>query len=142
MRDMLATKPAVVKKGATIREAIDQMILNPVSRKIYVVDERGILLGTVTTETILRLIGYRVGVREMGASSFIKFLIDALKESVDEVMDKSNIVTEDTKLTKALEIMVESHLNDLPVVDGNGRLIGELVSLAIFTRGKDLFDQG
>jgi len=43
------------------------------------------------------------------------------------------------RLTKAMEIMMEDHLNDLPVVDEEGRLIGELVSLEIFIEGKELF---
>jgi CBS domain-containing protein len=45
------------------------------------------------------------------------------------------------KLTRAIEIMLEEHVNDLPVVDGDGRLIGELVSLELFLKGKELFEK-
>ncbi|HBX23531.1 MAG TPA: hypothetical protein DEF34_07880 [Desulfotomaculum sp.] len=34
--------------------------------------------------------------------------------------------TKDTKLKKALEKMVSGHLNELPVVDEHGKVIGDL----------------
>ena len=55
-------------------------------------------------------------------------------------MVKGSTVCKDTKLTTALDIMVNEHLNDLPVVDENGVLIGELNSLELFEEGKILFD--
>jgi hypothetical protein len=37
--------------------------------------------------------------------------------------------------------MIREHVNDLPVVDADGRLVGELVSLELFLKGKDLFNR-
>ncbi|HHT75922.1 MAG: CBS domain-containing protein [Methanomassiliicoccaceae archaeon] len=136
----LVQTAATVGPKASIREVIEKMIANPLSRKVYVVDEQGRYIGTVNTETILRLIGYRVGVRKDGGISFMRFLLDALKEEAGHIMVKGSTVCKDTKLTTALDIMVNEHLNDLPVVDENGVLIGELNSLELFEEGKILFD--
>ena len=43
-------------------------------------------------------------------------------------------------LTDAIELMVKQHLNDLPIVDENGKLIGEMISLNIFKKARDLFE--
>lgn len=139
--ERIVKEPAVVHNDSSIREAIDKMIQNPMSRKVYVVDSDGKYMGTVTTETILRLLGYRVGVRDSSSLSFIRFLRDALKEDVERIMVRSKTVTKDTKLSKAINIMFNEHLNDLPVVDAQGKLIGELISLELFIEGRELFDE-
>jgi CBS domain-containing protein len=133
--------PSTVKKDSKVNEVIESMLQNPLSRKVYVVDADGKLLGMVNTETVLRLIGYRVGVREYGGLSFYRFLRDMFKESVGGLVSPTRSVTRDTKLTEALDIMIQEHVNDLPVVEPDGRLIGELVSLELFLKGKDLFNK-
>lgn len=132
---------SVVRRGTNLRDVIDKMLENPKSRKVYVVDETDKLIGTVTTETLLRLIGYRVGVRQTGALSFYKFLRDTLKEDVGGVMVDPIRITMDTKLVDALQMMLERHLNDLPVVDSEGRIIGELYSLELFAKARHLFSE-
>lgn len=139
--ELVVKRPTTVTMNAKIGEVIDGMISNPLSRKVYVVDEKGKLRGMVNTETILRLIGYRTGIRETGALSFYRFLRDMLKEDVASLLSTVHSVTTDSRLIDALKIMVQDHVNDLPVVDGEGTLIGELVSLELFIKGKELFDQ-
>lgn len=138
--DKFVLKASQVGKGATIAMVIDQMLANPVSRKVYVIDAEGRYVGTVSTETVLRLMGYRLGIREYGGASFIRFLRDTLKERVDDFMVKGRTVTRQTKLTAAMKIMIEDHLNDLPVVDAEGRLEGELVSQELMLAGKKVFE--
>ena len=137
----LVQTASTVGPKASIREVIENMVANPLSRKVYVVDEQGRYLGTVSTETILRLIGYRVGVRKDGGLSFVRFLKDALKEEAAHIMVKGTTVTKDTKLVAALDVMVNEHLNDIPVVDPNGVLVGEMASLGLLEEGKILFDE-
>ncbi len=140
--ETMVKTPSRIKKDASIRDAIELMIQNTLSRKVYVVDDDGKYLGTVNSETVLRLIGYRVGVRDSGGWSFIRFLRDAFKEDVGSIMVKGRTISRDTPLVRATEIMVTDHLNDLPVVDEEGKLIGELVSLELFMQGRTLFEPG
>ncbi len=138
--DRLIVEPSTVSPDADIGELIDEMLANPIARKVYVVDENGGLMGMVTTETLLRLIGYRVGVRT-GTLSFYKFLRDCLKGRVRDVMEAPVFVRPNNKLKDALLKMIEEHMNDIPVVDEDGKLIGELNSLELFTQARILFDQ-
>jgi CBS domain-containing protein len=139
--DKIVLKASQVKRDAPIGDAIDQMLANPLSRKVYVTDDNGKYIGTVSTEAILRLIGYRVGVRDSSSLAFFRFLRDMFKEDVQSIMVKGRTVTRDTVLTSAMKIMMDDHLNDLPVVDADGKLIGELVSLELFLEGKRVFEE-
>jgi CBS domain-containing protein len=137
--ELIVKGASQVPKSAKIRDAIDEMMRNPVSRKVYVVDQEGNLAGVIRTESILRLMGYRAGVRENTGLSFYHFLRDTLKEDVEQIMEKPRAVKKETKLTEALRLMIELHTNDLPVVDDTDKLIGEVVSLEMFIKGRLLF---
>ncbi len=137
--ELIVKRPTTVARDAKISAIIEGMLENTVSRKVYVIDDGGMLLGMVNTDTILRLIGYRTGVRDTGALSFYRFLRDTLKEDIADLVTPTRSVTKDHRLVEALEIMIKDHVNDIPVVDAEGRLIGELVSLELFLKGRELF---
>ena len=139
--ELIVKDPTTIDSGSKIRQVFDEFLKNPVSRKVYVVNEEGKLMGAVTTETLLRLLGYRVGVREFANWSLWRLMRDMLKEGVEGVIDKVPTVKRTDKLTKALKIMVEDHFTDLPVVDEEGKLVGELNSYEIFTKGRELFEE-
>jgi CBS domain-containing protein len=139
--ELMVKDPATVKAGSKIHDVFDMFLQNPISRKVYVVDDEGKLMGAVTTETLLRLLGYRVGVREFANLSLWKLVRDMLKEGVDGVLEKVPPVKKTDKLTNALQIMVDRHFTDLPVIDEHGVLIGELNSFEIFTKGRAMFEE-
>jgi predicted transcriptional regulator len=139
--DTMVGKPAIVKDDAILKDAVEAMTINHVSRKVYVTDSEGKLLGMISMETLLKQVGYRVGVREEGVISFFKFVTGIFKENVTEFMKDPIPVTNENKVLEALKIMVESHLNDLPVIDDEGKIIGELNSLEILEEAKKIFDK-
>lgn len=132
-------KPALVTEDALLRDAVESITQNLASRKVYVVDEEGFLKGVIRIETLLRLVGYKVGVRKAGVISFLKFLSGIFDENVTEFMETPITVTNEHKLLDALQKMVEYHLNDLPVVDAEGRIVGELLSLEFLLEAKKVF---
>jgi len=72
--------------------------------------------------------------------SFFKFLSGILKENVTEFMDKPVIVTKSDWVLNAMQLMVVSNINDLPIVDNNNKIIGEFHSIEIFKHSKKLLD--
>ncbi len=137
--DIIIAKPSVVKDGMGIREAIDEMLRNPMTHRVYVVDNEGRLKGVVTTGTLLNLLGYKVGVRGMSALTFHRFMRDALGDNVALVRQSITPVRRETKIVDALNLMIKNQWDALPVVDDDNRLVGELVSLELFVKGKELF---
>jgi CBS domain-containing protein len=139
--EILTGKPAVIKEDTILKDVVESIIQSSTSRKVYVVDDSGILLGVITIETLLRQVGYKVGVRETGIISFFKFLTGVFKDNVSEFMDKPVKIYKSDKLLEAMQLMVEHHLNDLPIVDDEDRIIGELHSIEILKYTKDIFDK-
>ena len=141
VHEVMIGKPAIVKEDAILKDAVDSMTQNLISRKVYVVDDEEKLKGVITIETLLKQVGYRVGVREAGVISFFKFLSGVFKENVIEFMEKPVTVTNRHKVLDALRMMVEHHLNDLPVIDDENRIVGELNSLEILAEAKKIFEK-
>jgi CBS domain-containing protein len=139
--EILTDKPVIVKNDSILKEAIDAITKNSTSRKVYVVDNDEKLIGVITIEALLRHVGYKVGVREAGMISFFKFLSGIFKENVTEIMDKPITINKRHKVLDALQMMVEYHLNDLPIIDDEDRIIGELHSLDILMHTKNIFKE-
>ena len=134
-------KPAVVGTSATLRDAVDAIIEDSKTRKVYVVDAEGKIVGTITLETLMRQAGYRLGVRTPGMTSFVRMLAEMSKDKVTEVMTKPVKVYDDELLTNVTRLMVEHHLNDLPVVDRDGKIVGELNGLDILRAGRKFWEK-
>lgn len=135
--DILTGEPAVVEEDALLKDAVEAITQHLTSHKVYVVDSEGMLKGVITIETLLRQVGYIVGVRKKGMVSFFGFLSGILKENVTEFMDEPVSVTKNDRVLDAMQLMVEHHLNDLPIVDDEEKLIGELHSIEILKHSKD-----
>ncbi len=120
-----------VSADATLRDAVEAMIDNSETRKVYVLDKDGKLVGTITLETLLRHAGYRFGVRRVGVTSFLRMLAEISDEKVTDVMSKPVKVLLDEMIVNVTRLMVENHLNDLPIVDSQNKLVGELNGLDI-----------
>jgi len=63
-------------------------------------------------------------------------LAEISDDKVSEAMAKPVKVLEDELILNVTKLMVENHLNDLPVVDDKGRLVAELNGLDILLMAK------
>jgi len=132
-------RPATVRHDATMRDAVEAIIKDSETRKVYVLDDDGKLVGTITLETLLRYAGYRLGVRSTGVTSFLRMLAEITKDKVTAVMTKPVKISSDELLVNVTKLMVEHHLNDLPVVDKDNRLVDELNGLDILKLSTDFW---
>jgi CBS domain-containing protein len=137
-RDFINTMPPMVRKGASLRQVVDCMLVRPLSRTVYVIDVDGNLAGVVTSDTILKHVGYRVGVRGDGARAFIGLLRNALKDEAGQVMQAVRPVREGSTLKEALFVMLDHGITEVPVVDDDYKLLGELMGLELISAAKDL----
>lgn len=137
--DKIVMDAAKVDEDAVLRDAVDAILARETTRKAYVVDKTGILKGSITMETLMRHLSYRLGSRQAGVVSFFRFIRDIARDKVSEFMAKPHPIKKDTKLTDVVLKVIEEHLNDFPVVDDEGKLLGELNSLSILKVTKTAF---
>lgn len=140
--DLLVISAPKVRKGVRVHEAIQVLIDNPNSRSVYVADEKEKLLGTISYRSLLRVGSARFEVRKDGVFSFIQYLRDLLMDDVTELMRKSYPITKKDTVKKALKLMEETRQSDLPLIDQEGHLIGELCGMKIMKLGIEAIKKG
>ena len=142
VKEFLLIKPAKVKRDSKISDAVQALMDNPSSKKVYVVDEEDKVLGTISHYVILRAASARFQIRKEGFFPFVRYLKDMFMDDVHTLMKKTEVVNENTLLSEALELMLKSKETDLPVVDDGERLKGELQGIAIMHLGIDVIKRG
>ncbi|HEX9708602.1 MAG TPA: mechanosensitive ion channel domain-containing protein [Candidatus Thermoplasmatota archaeon] len=138
--DRIVGPAATVTKDADLHAAVQAILTTPSTRKVYVVDEMSRLLGVITIESLMKHLAHRLGAREGGVTSFMRFVRDMQTDSVGAFMREPVKVTRDTKIVDIARLVVDHHLNDFPVVDGEGRLEGEVNSLRLLQAALALFE--
>ncbi len=119
--------PAIVPSGATIRRAVEECLRHPDTASVYVVDARGTLVGVVRLCDLLRTEPARSVTNRGDVASLARSWNKHLStQQVDGAMHPPTSVREDDLLIDAWEKMVALQLSDLPVVDRDQRLVGEL----------------
>ena len=109
--------PVTIRRGSSVADALAMMKEYHIGG-IPVVDGDGKLVGIVTNRDL-------------------RFVRD-LQRSIDSVMTSTNLVTTSTttNLEEAAEILQQHKIEKLPVVDGEGKLIG-LFTYKDITKAKD-----
>ncbi len=109
--------PVVIKRGSTVKDALDLMAEYKIGG-IPVVDDERNLVGIVTNRDL-------------------RFERD-MDKHIDDVMTKENIVKthSGTDLEAAAKILQEYKIEKLPVVDSNNKLVG-LITYKDITKAKD-----
>ncbi|GAE33307.1 CBS domain-containing protein [Halalkalibacter akibai] len=100
---------------------------DPIYRSVYVVDQNNKLLGIITLREILKVLAIRKGVSGNRSLSRGK-LLDYISQGTPagDVMKAPISVRKTNTLEEALELMVRHDIEEIPVVDAQGKVIGDL----------------
>lgn len=139
--DAVVSKPATVSTDATLRDALDAILASGVTRKTYVLDEEGRLKGTISVETLMRHIANRIGARPPGVISWLRFIGDMESDRAADFMSKPIPVTKSTPVVEIVRRVVGEHLNDFPILDEDGMLIGEVNTINLLKIARSAFPQ-
>lgn len=134
---LVVTEPIVVTKTMGLYEVVDRVLADPRTRSAYVVDEKRRLVGMIGLTQMLAAIQGSLSLFDKGRTQPRNKRVP-LPFSVEEYMIKPVTVSEDDRLLNALEKMMKNGLEDLPVVDENGALIGELNGFEILLLGSEI----
>lgn len=141
VEDSLVKVPTTISPDAPISEVIRLVRTDPESRMVYVVDDRRRLLGTISWRDILRVTKARMGARRPGVFALVRLFRDLMPETARQLMRAPTPVTKQTPLAQALLMMEETHQNDLPIVDDEKRIVGELNGMHIMDVALRVFRQ-
>jgi len=135
---LVVTEPVVVTKDMILHDVIDRIIEEPRTRSAYVVDGRQKLLGMIGLKQMMTAVEGSLTIFDGGKGARAAKRSAPLPFSVEKYMFKPITVTPDDRLISALKKMIEHDLEDLPVVDENGYLIGELNGFEVLLLGTEI----
>ena len=127
IRHLLVEDPATIDPGASLLEVLEEMEKDLRTRHVYVVDGQGKLLGTVRMGSVVQFLFPFDAVIELDNSLYESYVprLDA-KTAADLMHTPAVRVTEETSLGDMARLLIREAINELPVVDENERLIGQV----------------
>jgi CBS domain-containing protein len=130
MRLLVTPYSGFVDKRASLDDIAKMMIANPSLKSIYVLDDKLKLVGRVTLKKLIKH-----EFMNLLPSSFEYF--DALEfigdKTAEEIMTAPFYVKDDDTLKTAFVKMYENDLEELPVVDNDLHLIGNIDLIELLT---------
>ena len=111
----------VVKKDDPIEALIEALCKEHASRSIYVVDDEGKLLGIINMTEIFRLLGSKYLPKEA-----LPHIASTMAQKAEDLMVPPIMIHLDDDTEEALKLAVINQLEDLPVVDREDRVVGNL----------------
>src|SRR4030042_1017072 len=135
---LIVSDPIVVSRGMGLHDVVDRVLADPRTRSAYVVDDKNRLVGMIGLTQMLAAVQGSLSLFEKGRQKQVTKKRVPLPFSVEEYMVKPVTVTEDDRLLSALDKMMRYGLEDLPVVDENDALGGELNGFEILLLGSEV----
>lgn len=139
MRDVLVEPGSRIDPDAPISRVVEALLARPQSRVVHVVDADGKLLGTVSWRSVRRAAAARMGVRHEGFFSLVRLFRELKHERARDIMRAPAAVSMAETLRDVLLKMDKLQENDLPIVDAEGRFLGEVNGMRVLQLALDTF---
>ncbi|MFQ5867395.1 MAG: CBS domain-containing protein [bacterium] len=131
VRELITPHPSLIGASAPAVQAAEAILRNPTTRAVCVVDKESKLLGIINIRRLLRhFLPQMFGEDILGRGMLENLFVGKAK---DLILHPPVYVTEEDNLENAVKLMVENELDELPVVDKELKVIGELNILEILS---------
>jgi len=125
----------VLSPDRSIDDLLRKFVENPRCRHVYVIDDDQRLVGVVRMNSVVQYLfpyaGMRINTNEWILGDLPRIARVNLKDLIN---DRPHCVHPETSLTEMAEILISEKINELPVVDQDRRLIGQVNVFEIIVR--------
>lgn len=131
---LITTEAKTIDENAPKEEAIKVMLSGASStNSVYVINSTGKLRGVITVDDIIDSIAVRIGYipKDLSIKTARKLFVLSPFGNASDMMRTPVHVTKESDLQTALKKMADNNLTDLPVIDADGKLIGDLNAFEI-----------
>jgi len=142
VKDLMTEKFVRIGEKDLICVALETLAEDPETMVACVVDEADRLKGLITPKGLLKA----VGVREYGTIRYPFFegpevLHLLTSKYVQEIMSAPISVKADDEIAKVIDIMLDEGFYEVPVVDEEGRVLGEVHFFGIILSASETLDR-
>ena len=131
IKNLVTPNPSLIGANAPAVQAVEAILRDPKTRVVHVVDKNLKLLGSIDIKIVIRTFLPDMFDVDLFASGIIERLHGG--KASDLISGEPVSVNEECDLESALKILIENNLDELPVVDNDGTVIGELNILEILS---------
>jgi len=124
---ILVKNPTFILSTAPLLEVLEKITQDLRTRQVYVVDENQRLIGVVRMNSVVEYLFPFDAVLELNTSLYDAYYPKFGAETARDIMISPPVkVTEDTALGEMASLMMKKGVNELPVVDDQECLIGQV----------------
>ncbi|MCD6441518.1 MAG: CBS domain-containing protein [Candidatus Marinimicrobia bacterium] len=136
IKDLIAKETVIVSPDTKIKDILAKIIKDTRSRHAYIVDKNNVLIGSIRVNNVIQYLFPTTVLLDSADSFYIgSFMEYSAAKLAKDIMNTSPIyVFEDTPLAEMITIMTREKINELPVVDKNQKIIGEVNVLEIIAK--------
>ncbi len=124
IRSLITKEASVVHPEDPLTRVAEEIVRDPKTRSVYVVDDEGKLLGIITVNLLIQFLYYPYIPVDL-ISYELPFLLSREPKAGD-IMQPPVWARDDESITDVLVKMFKHGLQELPVVDEEMRVIGDL----------------
>ena len=124
IRQLITKEASLVGPEDPLTKVAEEIVRDPKTRSVYVVDEEGKLLGIITVHLLIQFLYYPYIPAEL-ISYDLPFLLSREPKAGD-IMQPPVWARDDESVTDVLVKMFKHGLEELPVVDDEMRVVGDL----------------
>ncbi len=128
VRNLLVKVPTTVKASASTTEVLESIIADTRTRHVYVVDDSNRLIGSIRLNDVVNfLFPWVAAFEDRYSSDVLEYDKMFGAKTAEDIMRTDPLyVYETDSLEDVAKVMMENKINELPVVDGRGALIGQI----------------
>ena len=125
IRDLIVEQPTTIHPQQNIKDLLKCFLEDQRTRHVYVVDEDKKIIGSVRLNDLVEYI--EVYLQCLDDKMFDKFTSLLINKKAADVMSRDFLcLKDDMLLSDMIATMLEHKVDELPVVDDNNRIIGEV----------------
>ncbi len=140
-----SSRTLAAREHDPIETAIQQFVHQPDVHTLFIVDENEKLKGLLKLHYILNWVKLKLGMnltdrasmRVAGTSQAFEIMKLCQSQTIGDIISPAATVKPSDTLEQALHILVHEQLEELPVVDESGKLIGEIRLTQLLSRMLD-----
>ena len=127
IRHLLVDEPSWVGPAVSIRAVMEKMIADLRTRWVYVVDDEHRLIGAISMNSIVEYLFPLEAIIEHSFPLYEVYFPKVGALTAHDLMDASTPrITEETSLADMADLLMQHQVNELPVVNDQGVLIGQV----------------
>ncbi len=132
--ELVIKEPGYVTLKNTIIDLLKKIIEDPRKRHVYVVDENMKLIGVIRMNYIVQYLFPFEAMLDSTDEYIVRNFFNFEEDKIEDIMNSNpRYVKKETQLGDVAKIFMEEKINELPVVDDNFKLIGQINVFEIIT---------